>query len=156
MAGQLEYKLETSQGRMNAKREVMLARIKVIQARANANLAKAKVEARLKEMKEEMLAKMDANKKEMKEGDSEKFEIPRDTLVSWRDAYQEATQACLGKTGVTIKTGQEQTNTEFKTDLEDVGATDLEPNPEEKEAIVERQKVLNEEAAIHSTREWRK
>jgi hypothetical protein len=134
----------------------MLARIKVIQARESADLAKAKVEARLKEMKEEMLGKVDANKKEMKKNNSEKFEIPRDTLVSRKDDHQEATKACQGKAEARIETGQEKINTEIKTDLEDVETTDLEANPEETEVVLERQKIPDEEAAIHPMREWRK
>jgi hypothetical protein len=49
--------------------------------------------------------RMDADKKKLTaifeakvEDNSEKFEIPRDTLVSQRDARQERTKACLGKT----------------------------------------------------------
>jgi hypothetical protein len=72
MAARLENKLQASQDKLDA------------------DLAKAKVDARLKEMKEVMLAKMDANQKEMKQDNSDKFETPRDTLVSRRDAHQEA------------------------------------------------------------------
>jgi hypothetical protein len=85
--------------------------------------------------------KMDANKKEMTarleartEDSSEKFEIPQDTLVSRRDAHQEATKACLRNTEARIETGQEQSNTEMETDLEEVETQDLEGNPEEMKA----------------------
>jgi hypothetical protein len=56
------------------------------------------------------------------EDNSEKFEISRDTLVSRRDAHQEATRACVGKTEARIETGQEQDNTEIETYLEEVEA----------------------------------
>jgi hypothetical protein len=134
MAARLENKLQASRDKPDADL-----------AKEDADLAKAKVDARLQEMKEEMLAKMDANQKEVKQDNREKFDIPRDTLVSWRDAHQEATKACLGKTEARIKTGQEKVNTEIKTDLEDVKATDLEANPEETEAVVERQEIPNKE-----------
>jgi hypothetical protein len=42
------------------------------------------------------------------ENNSEKFEIPRDNLLSRRDVHQEATKACLGKTEARIESGQEQ------------------------------------------------
>jgi hypothetical protein len=86
--------------------------------------------------------KMDADKKKLTtileakiEDNIEKFEIPRDTLVSRRVAYQEATKACLGKTQVRTETGQEQRNTEIETELEEVEAKDLEANPGEMKAI---------------------
>jgi hypothetical protein len=94
---------------------------------------------------DKMMAKlkdiMDANKKKLKaifeakiEDNSGKFEIPQDTLVSRRDAHQETTKACLGKTAARIETGQEQSNIETETDLEEAEAKDLEANPEEMKA----------------------
>jgi hypothetical protein len=55
-----------------------------------------------------------------------------------------------------IETSQEQNNTEIETDLEEVEATDLAANPEERKALVEWQEIPNEEAAVHFMREWRK
>jgi hypothetical protein len=85
--------------------------------------------------------KMDANKKKLTaifetklEDDSGKFEIPQDTLVSRRDAHQEATKACVGKTEAGIEIGQEQSNIEIETDLEELEARDLEANSEEMKA----------------------
>jgi hypothetical protein len=48
-------------------------------------------------------------------------------------------KACLVKTEARIETSREQSNTEIKTDVEKVEATDLEANPEETEALVQRQ-----------------
>jgi hypothetical protein len=53
--------------------------------------------------------------------------------------------ACLEKTEVRIET-----------DLAEVEATDLEANPVETEAIVERQGIPHEEAAVHSMKAWQK
>jgi hypothetical protein len=82
------------------------------------------MDTRLKEMKEQMREILEAKIKD----NSEKFEIPRDALVSRRAAHQESTKACLGKTEARIQTGQEEINAEIKTDMEDVEATDLEAN----------------------------
>jgi hypothetical protein len=55
-----------------------------------------------------------------------------------------------------IETGQKQSNTEIETDLEEMEATDLEGNPEETEAVVERKEILNKEAVVHSMSACRK
>jgi hypothetical protein len=51
-------------------------------------------------------------------------------------------ESCLGKTEARIETGQELRETKSKTGLEAVKAMDLEVNPEETEAVAERQEVL--------------
>jgi hypothetical protein len=65
-------------------------------------------------------------------------------------------KACLQKTEARIETGQEQGNAERETELEEVEAPDLDANPGETEAVVQRQEIPNEEAAFHSMRAWRK
>jgi hypothetical protein len=59
--------------------------------------------------------KMDADKNKLMtvfegkiEDNSEKFKITRDTLVSRRDAHQEAGKACLGNMEARIEIGPEQ------------------------------------------------
>jgi hypothetical protein len=66
----------------------MLAKIEVCQERADANL---------KEMKEQMLARLDAKI----EDNNEKFEVLQGTLVSRMGALQERMLACLGQTKAT-------------------------------------------------------
>jgi hypothetical protein len=60
----------------------MLARIKVIQARADSNLAKARVATSLKEMKED---------------NSEKFKIPRNTSSLLDECPSGSTKGMSGK-----------------------------------------------------------
>jgi hypothetical protein len=61
------------------------------------------------------------------------------------EAYPEGTEA-------RIETNQEPMEAETKTGLVEMEATDLEANPEEKEAMVEQQKVPNEDATVKITR----
>jgi hypothetical protein len=110
--------------------------IKAKQDKLDTDRAKAKMKAinELMERREaernadhkKMMAKMKADQEERKAG-----------MI-----------ACLRKTEVRIETGQEQSNTGIQTDLEEVEATDLEANPEETEAIVERREIPNEEATV--------
>jgi hypothetical protein len=81
-----------------------------------------------------MMAKMNADQEESKTG----------------------MMACLEKMETRIETGQEQSNTEIETDREEVEATDVEENPVDMDAVVEQQKIRNEEAAVHSIRAWQK
>jgi hypothetical protein len=58
-----------------------------------------------------------------------------DALLEGTKACREETETCRGKTGARIEAGQETRKAEIKTELE------------EEEAIVQHQKVPNEEAA---------
>jgi DNA anti-recombination protein RmuC len=68
----------------------LLAEMKA-EMKADQEEMKAEIRARQEEMKEEMLAKMEARIK----ANNEKFEILRDTLVSWIDDHHERMTASV-------------------------------------------------------------
>jgi hypothetical protein len=63
---------------------------------------------------------------------------------------REETKARREETETRKGTGQEQINTEIKTGLEKVKATDSETNPEETEAVREQQEVPSEEIEVET------
>jgi hypothetical protein len=134
-------------GRLEAMTQARRERMEVNQEKTDANL---------KEMKEEMMAKMGAkmktNQERMEakvEASSENFKVHRrniwtsqeemetrivtvtsrmDIWLEEKKVYRETTEACLGKTEARIGTDQEQIDAEINTGLEEVKA-----NPEDRD-----------------------
>jgi hypothetical protein len=136
-------------------RAEMKEEITAKQEKLDADLAKTKMKY-VTEIMERKEAENKADRKKM----MAKCEADFEKMMAKMEADQEESKAvmmaCLRKTEARIETGQEQSNTEIETNLEAAEATDLEANPEETEAVVERQEIPNEEAAVHSMRAWRK
>jgi hypothetical protein len=109
---------------------------KVVQqllAQMNAN-AKANQEdtlIRMKADKEDMLKKMAADKEDF----SARMDAYHEKRMAMLDTHQKRMKACFGQTEATdFRVNPEKTET----------------NPKENEAVLERQRVHNEETAIHS------
>jgi hypothetical protein len=125
-------------------------------------------------MMERLLAKMDANQAEMKAD----RKADQEGLKGTMNATQERMDANTKAMQEDIKSGQAEMRSaigaigekmdawiaNMKDDREETTACKysmetslkiMEPNSGEKEAVVERQKIPNEEVAVHSLRAWR-
>jgi hypothetical protein len=64
------------------------------------------------------------------------------------DKMDAAGKACLGKTEANIETGQEPSEAESRTGLEEMDTVDFGTNQEKSEAVAVHQEVPNEEDAL--------
>jgi hypothetical protein len=104
--------------------ECLLAKVKAIQAKIDANQAKMGFD--LKEMKEEMLARLEAM-----------IQNNHDKMMARLDAHHERMMARMDSQVEKVEACQEKTET-----------MDLEANPEEIGSESEHQEVPSEEAAV--------